>query len=57
MTEILSLKPQDKQRLNSYALERFNDWQARIMREVPQLRQLNIEQIGRTFPLLVRDTS
>ena len=45
MTEILSLKPQDKERLNFYALERFIDWQDRIIREVPQLRQLNIEQI------------
>jgi len=34
VTEILSLKPQDKERLNSYALGRINDWQGRIMKEV-----------------------
>ena len=45
MIEILGLKPKDKSRLNSHALNRYNDWQDRIMREVPQLRQLNIEQI------------
>lgn len=44
-TEILSLKPQDTERLNAYALKRFNDWQHHIVREVPQLRQFNIEQI------------
>ena len=43
--EIFSLKPEDKQRLNSHALKRFNDWQDRIMREAPQLRQLSIERI------------
>ena len=45
MIEILDLKPEDKQRLNSYALKRFNDWQGHIMREAPQLHQLNLEQI------------
>lgn len=45
MVELLSLKPEDEARLNSHALKRFNDWQDRIMREAPQLRQLNTEQI------------
>jgi len=45
MVQILSLKPEDEERLNSHALKRFNDWQDRIIREVPQLRQLSIEQI------------
>ena len=45
MIEILSLKPEDKARLNSHALERLDDWQDQIVREVPQLRQLNVEQI------------
>ena len=44
MIEILSLRPEDKQRLNSYALKRLNDWQERILTEVSQLRQLNMEQ-------------
>jgi hypothetical protein len=46
MVEILSLKPEDEQRLHSYALKRLNDWRDRIMREVPQLRQLSIEQLS-----------
>jgi hypothetical protein len=45
MVQILSLKPEDEGRLNSHALKRFNDWQDRIMREAPQLRQLSMEQI------------
>ncbi|MFO7996193.1 MAG: hypothetical protein R6U93_03465 [Dehalococcoidia bacterium] len=45
MIEILSLKPEDKERLNSRALERFNDWQAEILSKVPQLRQFSVEQV------------
>lgn len=45
MVQILSLKPEDEERLNSHALKRFNDWQDRIMREAPQIRQLSIEQM------------
>ncbi|MFB0556447.1 MAG: hypothetical protein ACETVW_01120 [Dehalococcoidia bacterium] len=55
MTDIHSLKPQDKERLNSHALERFNDWQDRIMREAPQLRQLNIEQIRADLDTYLHD--
>jgi len=44
VTEILSLKPEDKERLNSHALERLNEWQGKILSKVPQLRQLNVEQ-------------
>ena len=44
MTEILSLKPEDKERLNSHALERLNEWQGRILTKVPQLRQLSADQ-------------
>ena len=45
MVEILSLKPEDKERLNSYALGRLNEWQERILSRVPQLRQLSEEQV------------
>ena len=45
VSEILSLRPQDKERLNPHALKRYNDWQDRITTKIPQLRQLNIEQI------------
>jgi len=55
VTEILSLRPQDKERLNSHALKRFNDWQDRIMRETPQLRQLNIEQIRADLATYLHD--
>ena len=44
VTEILSLKPEDKERLNSHALERLNEWQGRILTKVPQLRQLSADQ-------------
>jgi len=45
MTEIFGLEPEYKERLNHCALKRFNDWQGHIMREAPQLHQLNLEQI------------
>jgi len=45
MIEILSLEPEDKERLNSYALKRLNDCQAEILNKVPQLRQLSVEQV------------
>jgi hypothetical protein len=44
--EILSLKPEDKERLNSYALGRLNEWQGRILSRVPQLRQLSEDQVA-----------
>ena len=44
MVQILSLRPEDRQRLNGHALERFNDWQDRILTKAPQLRPLSIEQ-------------
>ena len=46
LVEILSLKPEDKQRLHSYALKRFDDWRDCILSKAPQLRQLSIEQLG-----------
>ena len=55
MVEILSLKPEDEQRLHSYALKRLNDWRDRIMREAPQLRQLNIEQLGADLNTYLHD--
>ncbi len=56
LIEILSLKPEDKERLNSYAPERFDDWQDRIVREVPQLSQLNIEQIRANLDTYLHDS-
>jgi hypothetical protein len=55
MVEILSLKPEDEQRLHSYALKRLNDWRDRIMREAPQLRQLTIEQLGADLNTYLHD--
>jgi hypothetical protein len=43
--EILSLKSEDEERLNSHALKRLNDCQAEILSKVPQLRQLSVEQV------------
>jgi hypothetical protein len=43
--EILSLTPEDKQRLNSHALQRFSDWQGKILSKVSQLSQLSVEQV------------
>jgi hypothetical protein len=53
--EILSLKPQDKERLNSHALKRFNDWQDRIMRELPHLhdKQKHPIRIGHRLEVVV----
>ena len=44
MIEIFSLKPEDEERLNPYALKRFSDWQDHILSRVPQLHQLSTEQ-------------
>jgi hypothetical protein len=46
VTEILSLEPEDKERLNSHALERLNEWQQTILSRVPQLRQLSEDQVA-----------
>jgi hypothetical protein len=55
MTEILSLGPEYKERLNPGALKRFSDWQERILREVPQVRQLAIEQLNTDLDTYLRD--
>ena len=55
MTEIFGLEPEYKERLNSHALKRFNDWQERILREVPQLRQLTIEQLNADLDTYLHD--
>jgi hypothetical protein len=55
MTEIFGLKPEYKERLNSYALKRFNDWQERILSKVPQLRRLTIEQLNADLDTYLHD--
>jgi len=55
MTEILSLGPKYKERLNPGALKRFSDWQEHILREVPQVRQLTIEQLNTDLDTYLRD--
>lgn len=55
MIEVLSLKSEDKQRLNSYALKRLNDWQGSILSKVSQLRQLNIEQVRADLDTYLHD--
>jgi len=45
VSKILSIKPGDEKRLNSHALSRINDWEARILNKVAQLGPVNIEQI------------
>jgi hypothetical protein len=46
MDDIFSLAPEYKERLNPGALKRLSDWQDRILREVPQLGKLTIEQLN-----------
>jgi len=55
MTEIFGLKPEYKERLNSYALKRFNDWQEHILSKAPQLRQLTIEQLNADLDTYLHD--
>ena len=45
MIEILSLTPENRQRLNVHARERIEEWQDHILRRAPQLRQLKTEQL------------
>ncbi|MFO7772783.1 MAG: hypothetical protein R6V59_02395 [Dehalococcoidia bacterium] len=45
MIEILSLKPEDKERLNPHARERFETWHDDILRKIPQLAQLKTEHL------------
>jgi len=47
VTEILSLKPKDKERPNFYALKRLNEWQGRILSRLPHLRQLSEKQVSK----------
>ena len=46
MAEILALKPEDENRIHPYALKRFNDWKVDLLREVPQLPQLDMDGIN-----------
>jgi hypothetical protein len=55
MTEIFGLGLEYKERLNPYALKRFSDWQERVLSEVPQLRQLTIEQLNADPDTYLRD--
>jgi hypothetical protein len=47
VTAIINLKPEDKERLNPYALGYLNEWQERILNRVPGLRQLSEEQVAK----------
>lgn len=55
MTQLLSFKPKDKERLDSWALESFNDWQHRILSKASQLRQFSIEQIRAKLDTYLHD--
>lgn len=47
MAEIFALKPEDESRIHPRARKYFNEWRAKILREVPQLEQLHIsEKVG-----------
>ena len=37
LARLFNLRPEDERRLNSHALERMNDWEARILKKTPQL--------------------
>jgi hypothetical protein len=45
LAEILSLKDEDKQRLNPHALSRINDLNESILNKVPLLQHLSTEQV------------
>ena len=53
---ILGLKPEDEERLNSYALKRLSDWQDRILSKAPQLHQLSTEQISAHLRTYLHDS-
>ena len=55
MTDIFSLGSKHKERLTPHALKRFNDWQERILTEVPQVRQLTTEQLDTHLDSYLRD--
>lgn len=46
MAEIFALDPEDEKRIHPYALKVFNDWKADLLREVPQLSKLDIDEIN-----------
>lgn len=43
--KLFNLRPEDEKRLAPHALQRVNDWEDRIVREIPQLCQLTVEEI------------
>ena len=55
MTQPLSFKPEDKERLNSWALESLDDWQHRIMSKASQLRRFCTEQIKANLGTYLHD--
>ena len=46
MAKILVLKPDDEKRVHPYALKRLSDWRAEILHDIPQLDQLEIDEIN-----------
>jgi hypothetical protein len=43
--KLFNLRPEDEKRLAPHALQRVNDWEDRIVKEIPQLCQLTVEEI------------
>ena len=55
MAEIFALKPEDEKKLHSYALKRLRDWTEDLVREVPQLGQLDIDEINADINAYLND--
>ncbi len=54
-TKIFGLTHEDEKRLSPYALKRFNDWKAEIIREVPQLEQLTLDEFNADINTYLND--
>ena len=52
LARLFHLKPEDERMLNSHALKRMNDWEARILKKTPQL---NIQEIMAALDTYLHD--
>ena len=46
MAEIFSLDLEYERRIHFHALRRLNEWRAELLHEVPQLKQLSIDEVN-----------
>lgn len=55
LAEIFGLRPEDEKRIHPYVLQCFFDWRGEILREVPQLGQLDMNEVDADIDVYLTD--